>query len=144
MTKFIFDLDGTITKEETLPVIAKYFSIEEEVEELTKQTVMGHVPFVESFIQRVSILGKLPIDEIDALLEDVELHESIVEFIQKNRARCAIATGNLSCWVAKLIARIDCEAYCSVGSGIGPATCAPVRVADSTIFAAAVSSVRCS
>ena len=74
MTKFIFDLDGTITKEETLPVIAKYFSIEEEVEELTKQTVMGHVPFVESFIQRVSILGKLPIDEIDALLEDVELH----------------------------------------------------------------------
>ena len=56
MTKFIFDLDGTITKEETLPVIAKYFSIEEEVEELTKQTVMGHVPFVESFIQRVSIL----------------------------------------------------------------------------------------
>ena len=67
MTKFIFDLDGTITKEETLPVIAKYFSIEEEVEELTKQTVMGHVPFVESFIQRVSILGKLPIDEIDAL-----------------------------------------------------------------------------
>ena len=115
MTKFIFDLDGTITKEETLPVIAKYFSIEEEVEELTKQTVMGHVPFVESFIQRVSSLGKLPIDEIDALLEDVELHESIVEFIQKNRARSAIATGNLSCWVAKLIARIDCEAYCSEG-----------------------------
>ena len=87
MTKFIFDLDGTITKEETLPVIAKYFSIEEEVEELTKQTVMGHVPFVESFIRRVSILGKLPIDEIDALLEDVELHEAIV-YPEKSCALC--------------------------------------------------------
>ena len=115
MTKFVFDLDGTITKEETLPIIAKYFSLEEEIEELTRQTVRGDVPFIESFIRRVSILGKLPIDEIDALLADVELHESIVEFIRKNRAHCAIATGNLSCWVAKLVARIGCEAYCSEG-----------------------------
>ena len=86
MTKFIFDLDGTITKEETLPVIAKHFSMEEEIEKLTRQTVMG-----------------------------VELHEPIVKFIRKNRAHCAIATGNLSCWVAKLVARIGCEAYCSEG-----------------------------
>ena len=115
MTKFIFDLDGTITKEETLPVIAKHFSMEEEIEKLTRQTVMGHVPFVESFIRRVFLLGKLPIDEIDALLGGVELHEPIVKFIRKNRAHCAIATGNLSCWVAKLVARIGCEAYCSEG-----------------------------
>ena len=91
MTKFVFDLDGTITKEETLPIIAKYFSLEEEIEELTRQTVRGDVPFIESFIRRVSILGKLPIDEIDALLADVELHESIVEFIRKNRAHCALS-----------------------------------------------------
>ena len=115
MTKFVFDLDGTLTKEETLPIIAKHFSLEEEIEELTRQTVMGDVPFVESFIRRVSILGKLPIDEVDALLADVELHESIVEFIQKNREHCAIATGNLSCWVAKLVARIGCKTYCSEG-----------------------------
>ena len=47
MTKFIFDLDGTVTKEETLPLIAKHFSVEEEIETLTKQTVMGQIPFVE-------------------------------------------------------------------------------------------------
>ena len=29
MTKFIFDLDGTITKEETLPLIARHFKVEE-------------------------------------------------------------------------------------------------------------------
>ena len=115
MTKFVFDLDGTITKEETLPIIAKYFSLEEEIEELTRQTVRGDVPFIESFIRRVSILGKLPIDEIDALLADVELHESIVEFIRKHRENCAIATGNLSCWVAKLVERLGCEVYCSEG-----------------------------
>ena len=115
MTKFIFDLDGMVTKEETLPLIAKHFSVEEEIETLTKQTVMGHIPFVESFIRRVFILGKLPIDEIDALLAKVALHEAVVAFIQRNRAHCAIATGNLSCWVAKLVAKIGCEVYCSEG-----------------------------
>ena len=115
MTKFIFDLDGTVTKEETLPLIAKHFSVEAEIETLTKQTVMGHIPFVESFIRRVFILGKLPIDEIDALLANVTLHEAVVAFIQRNRTHCAIATGNLSCWVAKLVAKIGCEVYCSEG-----------------------------
>lgn len=115
MTKFIFDLDGTVTKEETLPIIAKHFSVEEEIEKLTKQTVMGHIPFVESFIRRVFILGKLPIDEIDALLAKVVLHEAVAAFIQENHAQCAIATGNLSCWVEKLVARLNCEVYCSEG-----------------------------
>ncbi len=32
MTKFIFDLDGTITKQETLPLISKCFKIEKEIE----------------------------------------------------------------------------------------------------------------
>ena len=39
MTKFIFDLDGTITKEETLPLIARHFKVEEKIEELTRATV---------------------------------------------------------------------------------------------------------
>ena len=115
MTKFIFDLDGTVTKEETLPLIAEHFSVQEEIEKLTKQTVMGHIPFVESFIRRVFILGKLPVDEIDELLAGVALHTDVVAFIKKNSAHCAIATGNLSCWVAKLVAEIGCEVYCSEG-----------------------------
>ena len=97
MTKFIFDLDGTVTKEETLPLIAEHFSVQEEIEKLTKQTVMGNIPFVESFIRRVFILGKLPVDEIDELLAGVALHTDVVAFIKKNSAHCAIATGNLSC-----------------------------------------------
>ena len=64
MTKFIFDLDGTITKEETLPLIARHFKVEGKIEELTRATVAGEVPFIESFIQRVDILGKLPVSKI--------------------------------------------------------------------------------
>ena len=37
--KFIFDLDGTLTKEESLPRIAKYFHIEQDIEALTEATI---------------------------------------------------------------------------------------------------------
>ncbi len=115
MTKFIFDLDGTITKQETLPIISKHFGIQEEIDTLTKETIKGNVPFVESFIKRVFILGKLPINEVSNLLEKVELYPKVIKFISENKENCIIATGNLECWVEKLVAKIGCKCYCSDG-----------------------------
>ena len=45
--KFLFDLDGTVTSAETLPIIAEHFECKEEIAELTKRTVHGNIPFVE-------------------------------------------------------------------------------------------------
>ncbi len=115
MTKFIFDLDGTVTKQETLPLISKHFKIQEEIDNLTKETIQGNIPFVESFIRRVYILGKLPIDEVSELLEKVELYQKVAKFISQNSENCIIATGNLECWVDKLASKIGCCCYCSDG-----------------------------
>ncbi|WP_276840175.1 HAD-IB family phosphatase [Anaerovibrio lipolyticus] len=115
MTKFIFDLDGTITKCETLPLIASHFKVEEKINELTKATVAGQVPFIESFIRRVYILGKLPASEINDLLSGVETYAKVVEFIQQHKENCSIATGNLDCWIEKLAGKIGCEYFCSSG-----------------------------
>ena len=113
MTKYIFDLDGTVTKEETLPIISKYFNVSKEMEELTKRTVQGEVPFVESFIKRCYILGNLSVKEVANLLENVKLYSRVLGFIQEHKSQCIIATGNLSCWTHKLAERIGCEFYCS-------------------------------
>ena len=110
---FIFDLDGTITAQETLPLIASRFGVEEEIAELTRETIQGHVPFIESFIRRVHILGHLPVSEIDSLLENVKLHKQIHNFVKQNSEKCAIATGNLDCWVSLLIKKIGCKTYTS-------------------------------
>ena len=48
MTKFIFNLDGTVTSHETSQLIAKHFNVQEEIEYLTKETIQGNVPFIES------------------------------------------------------------------------------------------------
>ena len=115
MTKFIFDLDGTVTKVETLPIISEHFNIKEEIDELTRQTIQGNIPFVESFIRRVYILGKLPINEVADLLEQVPLYTKLVKFIKEHNEYCAIATGNLECWIDKLSQRVGCVCYCSDG-----------------------------
>lgn len=112
-TKFIFDLDGTVTSEETLPLMANHFNVEEEIENLTKETIQGNIPFVESFIRRVFILGKLPVTEVADLLETTTLYPKLLDFIQKHKDDCAIATGNLECWSYKLLQKIGCKYYCS-------------------------------
>lgn len=113
MTKFIFDLDGTVTSQETLPLISNHFGISKEIEKLTEETIQGNVPFVESFIKRVHILGKLPVDEVSILLEKTSLYPKVVSFINKNKDNCLIATGNLDCWVEKLTKKIGCISYTS-------------------------------
>lgn len=113
--KFIFGLDGTITSQETLPLIAKSFGVEEEIRELAKATIAGKIPFVESFIRQAHILGKLPVDEIASLLGKVSLHHKIVDFIHAHAEDCIIATSNLDCWVSQLTARISSKFYCSGG-----------------------------
>lgn len=113
--KFIFDLDGTITKQETLPIISKHFGVDDEISVLTKRTIKGDVPFIESFIQRVNILGDLPVSEINDLLAEVPLSPKVVKFIQTHKQDCIIATGNFSGWVEKIANKIGCQYFSSDG-----------------------------
>ena len=109
--KFLFDLDGTVTSQETLPVIADYFHCQEEIADLTKRTVAGNVPFIESFIRRVNILGKYSVSETSKLLGQIPLYPEIKKFIDAHKADCVIVTGNLTCWCEELFLKIGCQCY---------------------------------
>ncbi len=113
MIKYVFDLDGTITKHETLPIIANHFGIQSDIDQLTKDTVNGNIPFVESFIRRVHVLGELPVDEISELLSVTAFNDEVASFITSHSQQCVIATGNLDCWVDGILSRVDCVAFCS-------------------------------
>lgn len=109
--KFLFDLDGTVTSQETLPVIANHFHCQEEIADLTKRTVAGNVPFIESFIRRVNILGKYSVTETSKLLGRVPLYPRIKDFIDEHKGDCIIVTGNLTCWCEELFKKIGCQCY---------------------------------
>ena len=109
--KFLFDLDGTVTSAETLPIIASHFDCKAEIAELTKRTVQGNIPFIESFIRRVNILGNYSVEETSRLLEQVPLYPEVKQFIDAHKADCIIVTGNLTCWCDRLFKRIGCQCY---------------------------------
>lgn len=114
--KYLFDLDGTVTLEETLPRIASYFNLVDKIATLTNATIRGDVPFIESFIRRVGILGKLPVDEVDSVVGQTALNENLVKFIHNHKDQCAVVTGNFRGWVQTIMQRIGCQLHCSEGN----------------------------
>lgn len=111
--KFLFDLDGTITSQETLPIIARLGDVADRIDGLTKETVRGNVPFVESFIQRVTILKDISVRAISNRLAEVPLYEELHRFLLDHREDCIVVTGNLSCWCEGLFAKIGCRSFSS-------------------------------
>lgn len=109
--KFLFDLDGTVTSAETLPIIAQHFNCVDQIAELTARTIQGNVPFIESFIRRVNILENYSVKETAALLAQVPLYPQIAQFIKAHKEDCIIVTGNLTCWCEKLFKGIGCQCY---------------------------------
>ena len=103
---FLFDLDGTITKEEILPKLAIEVGCYETIRALTEQNMQGKLPFKTSFLQRVEILKELPVSRAREIVEQIPLHEEVVTFIQENAECCRILTGNLDVWVEGLLERI--------------------------------------
>lgn len=115
-TVFLFDLDGTLTTQETLPLIAERCGLGADINRLTAETVKGNLPFVESFIRRVDILKQVPVSRIANILRDVCISEQLVRFIREEKDNCYIVTGNLSCWVDGLLEeKIPCGYFASKG-----------------------------
>ncbi|MBR6013004.1 MAG: HAD-IB family phosphatase [Selenomonadaceae bacterium] len=114
--KFIFDLDGTITKIETLPLLAKELNLFEEIKILTDLTLCGKISFEQSFKLRYFILKNIPPKKILEIMETVEFDEEISNFIRENKKFCSIVTGNLDFWIEPMTKKLGCEVFSSQSS----------------------------
>lgn len=113
MRKFVFDLDGTITKVETLPLLANELDLAEEMQLLTDLTLDGKIPFEKSFKLRYLVLRNIPLKTIQEIMATVELDANIADFIRENKKNCAVVTGNLDCWIEPIVAKLGCESFSS-------------------------------
>jgi phosphoserine phosphatase len=112
-TAYCFDLDGTVTRLEVLPVIAAELGLAEEIRFLTEMTIRGQIPFEMSFRLRCRLLADIEVDTVAQIVESVPVDERIAEFIQANREQCYVVTGNLNVWVRRLVEQLGCGMYSS-------------------------------
>jgi len=109
MTIFCFDLDGTVTRSEILPELARACHIEEEMKILTKATIEGVLPFESSFRLRCQLLRDLPVSHAQQIVANIALDDDIERFINQHSENSLVITGNLDCWVLPLISRLRCR-----------------------------------
>lgn len=112
---YAFDLDGTVTREETLPYLARELGLHEEMKQLTELTLGGWLDFRESFRLRCGILQAIPEERLRELMAAVPLDEEIAGFIREHAENCAIVTGNLRSWAEPLVTTLGCELLASEG-----------------------------
>lgn len=112
---FLFDLDSTVTKKEILPEISAEIGKTQEMNRLTEATMRGEIPFKTSFLRRIEILKDVSVSNVNEIVKNISLNENIADFIQKNRDRCYIVTGNLDIWISGLMKKmgINNHVYCS-------------------------------
>ena len=67
---FAFDLDGTVTCEELLPLISKEVDLEEEIKFLTDLTINSFILFEMSFKLRYALLKNIKFSKVKMLWEN--------------------------------------------------------------------------
>lgn len=113
---FLFDLDGTITNQEILPIIAEHVGLSEEMALLTKLTIEGQIAFEASFKMRFAMLKSIPTRKIIEIIESIDLNPIISNFISNNRDNCFIATGNLDNWIMPIVAKLGCGVFANTAT----------------------------
>lgn len=96
---FLFDFDGTLTREELLPLLADEIGLGG-IRDLTARTMQGELNFDQSFRMRVNMLADVSLSTVAEIVLAVPLQPQLMDWICERRDRCWIVTGNLDCWVA--------------------------------------------
>lgn len=111
---FCFDLDGTLTKEEILPQIAKHVGLYEEIDLLTNITMDGLITFDKSFKLRTKLLSTVPISVVKKTIETISIDPELKTFVNQNKQNSFIITGNLNVWINDFIDKnFGCQYYSS-------------------------------
>lgn len=110
---FCFDLSGTISKEEIIPLLAKQLGIYDEVQTLTEATVNGEIPPRKSFLLRSDLVNKLDISKSQEIISNIKLNPNICEFIENNNENCFIVTLAFDAWIEELRKKFSCKFFCS-------------------------------
>lgn len=112
-TAYCFDLDGTVTTQEILPLIAHEVDLFEEIQVLTEATLKGIIPFEKSFRLRCKLFSDIPQHTIRNIINSIPLESAIVDFILNHQSQCFIITGNLDVWVNPLLEKLGCGGFTS-------------------------------
>ncbi len=115
MTKFIFGLNTLLISGSTLEAAAGHFGHASALNEIIKDASENNVPFIESLIRQVHLLGDIQAEKISAVIEKEALFGHTAAFIAEHGENCAVASEYPGQWTSDLLKRFGCAYYTSEG-----------------------------
>lgn len=113
MLRFLFDLDGTLTTEESVIAVVRTFGLDQSIADATRAACISGEDYRSNFNRRVKALSSLPVGEVARVVAKLRLRRAIAEFINGHSECCAIVSNNLDCWCLPLAAKFECDHYFS-------------------------------
>ena len=101
----IMDVDGTLIAEEVIDLLGREIGCEEEISQITSQTMRGELDFETSLKVRVALLKGLPISVLDTVFKSIHLSQNAQEFIsilQRNGILVGLVSGGFTPIVERL------------------------------------------
>lgn len=113
---YLFDLDGTITKEELLPRIATLNGTHEAMKISTRLATQREFYSSNSLAERIEKLSKIEISKVQDIVETVPVLTGLMSFIQKKSETTFIVTCNLDIWLQKFFKKYSLKGFTSQAS----------------------------
>ena len=101
----VMDVDGTLIAEEVIDLLGREAGCEEEISQITSQTMRGELDFERSLRARVALLEGLPISIFDTVFKSIHLSKNAQEFIsilQKKGILVGLVSGGFAPIVERL------------------------------------------
>lgn len=113
MLKLLFDLDGTLTAEESVIAIVRAFGLDESIVAATRSACVAGEDYRENFGRRVDALRSLPVNDVAGVVANLPLRCGLVDFVNRHADRCCIVSNNLDCWCSELLGKFRCAHHLS-------------------------------
>ncbi len=102
---FFFDMDGTLTQNESLDDLARLYSKGEEVAKLTREAMAGGLSFTNSLKMRMKLLEGLPTAMLERAIKEIKVRDGAREFVQnclREKVPVFILTGGFKPFAAEV------------------------------------------
>lgn len=113
LIKFIFNIDCLINTDSLFDLIAERFNAARDTGKISRLGIDDNLPYMESLIKYVHLLGKFSISEAAACIAAVPLHKDAASFLLSHPENCVLTGEYPSCWMEKLCGPFSCESYFS-------------------------------
>lgn len=93
------DMDSTIVAEETLDELAAYAGIKDQIAEITRRAMEGHLDFHDALRERVGLLKGLEAEKLNETLAETKINDgakTLVATMRENGATCVLVSGGFT------------------------------------------------